>query len=249
MQVITLGTGAPLCPDRAGLGLLLRAEGLEPLLIDSCGGLELARQLARVKEPLESLKHVILSHRHGDHIGGSMALALARVPCHYYGLSDTLEAVKALIQLSYGEYDLHPETHYQAIEAGQSYTIAGYQVSFYAVQHRVPTVAMRISAGDKVFAYSADSLPCAALLDCAREADLFICDALCASTDYDAQRISFLMHPTALEAAQMAAKANVKSLVLLHLARFAQKDAMLAEAKTAFSGAIHIAEDGEVFSI
>ena len=44
----------------------------------------------------------------------------------------------------------------------------------------------------------ADSIPCEALVACARGADLFICDALCAGRDGAgrAERARELMHPT-----------------------------------------------------
>lgn len=249
MEVIPLGTGAPLCPGRAGLGLLVRWEGASPLLIDTCGGLELADRLHRVNQPIESLKHVIVTHRHGDHMGGTMALALARTPCTYYGLPDTLEAIQQLIQLSYGEYDLNPEVRYQPVEAGKTYSIASYEVTFFQVQHRVPTLAVRLSYQGKVVAFSADSLPCEALIDAAKEADLFICDALCASSDFDLERVRFLKHPTALEAATMARAAGAKSLALVHLARFAKPEAMLQEARGIFPGLISIPQDCELLQV
>jgi ribonuclease BN (tRNA processing enzyme) len=244
-----LGTGAPLHPIRAGTGILVQGEDLEPLLIDTCGGLELARQLALVKQPLDSIKHVILTHHHGDHMGGVMALALARVPCTYYGLADTLTAIQELISTTYGEYDIHPETQYKEIEATKTYVIAGYEVSFFEIKHRVPTVAIRIRVNNKVLAFSADSLPCPALVECAKEADLFICDAICASTDYDPARIKFLMHPTALEAAQLAKEAHVRSLLLTHLARFANPESMLTEAQIVYPGLVTISNDGDLFYV
>lgn len=247
--MITLGTGAPLCPGRAGLGLLLRSEGLPPLLIDTCGGLELADRLHGVNQPIENLKHVIITHRHGDHIGGTMALALARTPCTYYGLPDALEAIQHLINLTYGEYDLNPEVRYQPVEPGKTYSIAGYEVTFYAVEHRVPTLAVRVRAMGKTVAFSADSLPCAALVEVAREADLFICDALCASSDFDLGRVRFLKHPTALEAATMAREAGAKSLALVHLARFARPQRMLEEAAQIFYGPLTIPQDGEALQV
>ena len=247
MEVITLGTGAPLCPGRAGLGLLVRAEERPTLLIDLCGGLELADRLHRVGQKIEELHHVIVTHRHGDHIGGAMALALAREPCTYYGLADTLSAIRALIDLTYGEYDLNPQTRYEPIEAGKVYLIAEYEVEFFAVQHRVPTVAVRVSYGGQVLSFSADCLPCAALVECASRADLFVCDALCASNDMDPERVRFLMHPTALEAAIMAQQADAKALALVHLARFAQPEKMLEEAHQHYPGPIRIPNDGDVF--
>jgi ribonuclease BN (tRNA processing enzyme) len=243
-----LGTGAPLHPTRVGTGILVQADGLEPLLIDTCGGLELARLLALIKQPLESIKHVILTHKHGDHIGGVMALGLALVPCTYYGLTDTLEAVQHLLQITYGEYDMNPQTTYTMIEPSKTYNISNYQVDFFQVQHRVPTVALRIKVNDKVLAFSADSLPCPTLIECAKDADLFICDAICASTDYDPVRIKFLMHPTALEAAQIAKDAGAKSLALTHLARFANSVDMLNEAQSVFPNTI-ILNDGDALYV
>jgi ribonuclease BN (tRNA processing enzyme) len=248
VKVTMLGTGAPLHPTRAGTGLLVQAEGLMPLLIDTCGGLELARQLAWVKQPIEEIKHVIVTHKHGDHIGGVMALALARVPCTYYGLADSLEAIKEILATTYGEYDMHPQTQYEPIETSRTYRIAGYEVSFFAMQHRVPTVAVRILANQKTLAFSADSLPCPNLINCAKDADLFICDAICASSDYDAERIKFLMHPTSLEAAHLAKEARVKALALTHLARFANSEAMLNEARSLYTSAT-IPNDGDVFYV
>ena len=247
MEVITLGTGAPLCPGRAGLGLLVRAEGKQPLLIDLCGGLELADRLHRVGQRIEELHHVIVTHRHGDHIGGAMALALARVPCTYYGLADTLSAIQALITLTYGEYDINPQTRYEPIEPGKAYAIAGYEVEFFAVQHRVPTVAIRVSHGGQVLAFSADCLPDMALVECASGADLFVCDALCTSGDMDPERVRFLMHPTACEAATIAQQAGAKALALVHLARFAQPEKMLEEAHQNYPGPTRIPDDGDVF--
>src|SRR5215216_904215 len=80
VEVTLLGTGAPLAPGRATLGLLVTAPGCEPLLIDTCGGFELARQLALVGQPLDGLRNVVVTHRHLDHLGGMPALFLANLP-------------------------------------------------------------------------------------------------------------------------------------------------------------------------
>ncbi len=249
MRVNMLGTGAPLHPERATTGLLIEAEGLAPLLIDCCGGLELSRQLTKVGKSLSDIRHVVLTHRHGDHIGGVMALGLALVPCQYFGLADTLKAAQDLLQVTFGEYDFNPQVDYQEICPGDSYQIAGYTVQVYAATHRVKTVALRIEQGGQVLAFSSDSLPSAALLDCARNADLFICDALCASTDLARERLDYLMHPSASEAARIAQEAGAKSLLLTHLARFATESTMLEEAMGLFAGPVRIAQDGDIICI
>ena len=45
MEITFLGTGAPLHVSRATIGMLVTADGCAPLLIDTCGGFELARSL------------------------------------------------------------------------------------------------------------------------------------------------------------------------------------------------------------
>ena len=249
MEVTLLGTGAPLAPDRATLGLLLRAPGEQPLLIDCCGGLELARQLARVGQPIDELTQVVVTHRHGDHIGGSMALTLARAPVRYYGLADALEGVLSLLETTYGEYDRHPDTSFQTVVPGRSLQLGGFNLRFFAVEHRVPTVAVRVAYQGKVLAYSADGLPGPAMVECAQQADLFVCDAICATGDLDASRLAFLMHPTALQAAQMARQAGVRQLALVHLGRFADTGAMWAEATGVFEGPLSIPPDLTRFSL
>ncbi|PYE55493.1 MBL fold metallo-hydrolase, partial [Deinococcus yavapaiensis] len=126
-----------------------------------------------------------------------------------------------------------------------------FELRFFEVQHRVPTLAVRVEGGGKVLAYSADSVPCDALVACAREADLFVCDALVAESDGKdaARRAAALMHPTAREAGEMARAAGAKSLALVHLARFATRDRVLAEGQAAFEGQTAVPDDGTVLPV
>jgi hypothetical protein len=48
MKITFLGTGAPLHVSRATTGMLVTADGCAPLLIDTCGGIELAPNPNRV---------------------------------------------------------------------------------------------------------------------------------------------------------------------------------------------------------
>ncbi len=250
VKVTLLGTGAPLAPERAAMGIHLEAPGCEPLLLDTCGGFEVFRQLERFGLDPSRLRDVVLSHRHGDHIGGMMPLFIASRELHCYGPGDALDATRKLLQLTYPHLVDGPgrQLHYHPLDAGQPYAIAGFEITFFEVVHRVPTYALRVAHGGTVLAYSADSLPCEALVACARNADLFLCDALCEAGEHS-DGAHQLMHPTAREAAEMAAAADARALALVHLARYADPKAMLEQAREVFSGPVTIPDDGEVLEI
>jgi len=251
MQISFLGTGAPLSATRATLGILIKAEQVEPLLIDSCGGFELYRRLDSIGEKLSEIKHLIISHKHGDHMAGIMAMTLASLKPSFYGLADTMQAAKQLLEITYPNVapvlDLAPK--YNVINYSETAEIAGYKVSFFKANHRVETIAIRVEHGGKVFAFSADSIPSQEIVNCAKDADLFVCDALCAGNDLSPERLKGLMHPSAAEAAKMANEAGAKSLAMVHIARFANITNMLTEARANFAGAISIPNDGSHYII
>ena len=237
--------------SRAATGLVVTVEGREPLLIDTCGGFELPRQLGKCSIPIRSLRDVIATHRHFDHIGGMASLFIADQPLDIYALDDTHDGIRGLMAATFPEWPIHPEVRHITIAPGERHEIGGFVVTFFEMEHRVPTVAVRIEAGGKVLAFSADSVPCQALIDCARDADLFICDALSAPGTDQAMidRTTQRMHPTAREAGEMATAANARALLLTHFASWADMDAMPVEAAAAFDGPVTIAEDCQTYVV
>ncbi|MDQ6907831.1 MAG: ribonuclease Z [Chloroflexota bacterium] len=251
MDVTLLGTGSPMAPERCATGMLVTAPGCEPLLIDTCGGFELPRQLARIGQPINQLRNVVVTHRHMDHAGGMPALFIAAIPLNIYALPDTQAGIRALMDACFPEWTIHPEVERIEIEPGDARMIGGFAVEFFATDHRVPTVAVRVQHGGRTLAFSADGVPNDGMIACARDADLFICDALCAARDGAdwATRARSLMHPVAREAAEMAVAANARSLALTHLARYANADNLLAEAREVFSGPVVVPDDGMRLSV
>ncbi len=251
MDVTLLGTGAPLAPGRATTGLLVTAPGCAPLLLDTCGGFELARRVVATGHALADLRDVVVTHRHLDHTGGIPALYLANLPLTIYGSADVQAGLDGLLAATYPEWPPHPAVARVTVAAGERRAIGGFEVAFFAVEHRVPTLAVRVSHGGRTLAFSADSLPCAALVACARLADLFVCDAICAVRDGAqwAEHARRLMHPTAREAAALATEAGAGALVLTHIGRFADPANMLAEAREGFAGPVSVPDDGARYSV
>ena len=251
MRITLLGTGGPLMPDRAATGMLVTGPGCEPLLIDTCGGMELARQLASVGFPLADIKNVVVTHRHMDHAGGMQALYLATMPLEIHASADSHAGIRAMTAGCFPEWEQHPGVHNHEVRAGAISEIGGFRVAFFEAVHRVPTLAVRVTLGAKTFAFSADTLPCDAVVACARNADLFLCDAICAKADGARSQKMALdrMHPVAAEAAGMAVRAGAGQLACTHIGRFGDPDRILAEAAAIFKGPVTVPKDGARYEL
>jgi ribonuclease BN (tRNA processing enzyme) len=251
MEIIFLGTGAPLHVSRAMTGMLIRAEGCAPLLIDTCGGFELARSLSNAEFPLSQIRNVVVTHRHFDHTGGMMALFMANMPLDIHALDDTYTGIREMKAGCIPDTELHPEVLHHRIQFGEKRDIGGFAAEFVQVEHRVPTAAIRITYRGRTLAFSADSLPCEGLTAVARDADLFICDTMCAERDGDSarSRTRSLMHPTAREAAEIASRAGVHRLACVHIARFGSPPNILEEAQEGFGGLVEVPNDGDRYLI
>lgn len=112
MEITFLGTGAPLHVSRATTGMLVTADGCGPLLIDTCGGFELARNLNSAGFQLAQIRNVIVTHRHFDHSGGLMALFLASMPLDIHALDDTYRGICEMKAGSMPDTELHQEVRH-----------------------------------------------------------------------------------------------------------------------------------------
>jgi ribonuclease BN (tRNA processing enzyme) len=251
MQLTMLGTGAPLHPTRAGTGMMITHPGCQPLMIDTCGGFELSRRLAATGFTRQQVRHVIVTHRHLDHAGGMQELLLAQIPLDLYANADTHAGVNTVTAGCFPEWEQHKQVVRHDVGPGKRYDIGGFSVEFFAVEHRVPTLAVRVMVGGRTFAFSADCRPGPGVIACANNADLFLCDAICAVADGPeavARTLSH-MHPSAQEAAAIATEAGAKQMLCTHIGRFGNAANILAEAKAGFTGPVALAEDGGVYEV
>ena len=251
MQLTMLGTGAPLHPTRASTGMMVTHADCQPLMIDTCGGFELARRLAASGFTRQQLRHVIVTHRHLDHAGGMQELLLAQIPLDVYANADTHAGINQVTVGCFPEWPQNAAVQRHTVQPGQRVNLGGFAVEFFAVDHRVPTLAVRVLAGGRIFAFSADCRPGPGVVACARDADLFLCDAICAvadGADAVARTLSH-MHPSAQEAAAIATAARAKRLLCTHIGRFGTAANILAEATSHFDGPVELAEDGGVYEV
>ena len=112
-----------------------------------------------------------------------------------------------------------PEMFAQAFDlreyaGGEPFTAAGFEVTPIRVLHyKLETYGLRVRNRGTVFAYSGDSAPCPELVDVARGADLFLCEATLASPEAEGGDRG---HLAAEEAVQMFAESGAARLLLTH---------------------------------
>jgi ribonuclease BN (tRNA processing enzyme) len=114
-----------------------------------------------------------------------------------------------------------------------------------AMRHSMETYGLRAGCDGRIVSYTADSAPCDAVNDLARDADLFLCEAFLSLSDPLPFRS--VMRPE--DAGRAAAAGSARLLVLTHLHPQADPAAAVARAATQFPGPIEVAEPGRVFRL
>ena len=163
---------------------LLTARGT--LLVD-CGASSLPR-LKALGIDLNAIDAVILSHLHGDHFGALPFLLLdaqfltrRERPLLIAGPPGTKERVHQAMEVFFpkstgSKWRFAWEV--REIEIGRTTDVLGHSATTAEVLHQsgAPSTALRLSDGEKVFAYSGDTEWTDNLLPIAATADLFICE-------------------------------------------------------------------------
>ncbi len=104
-----------------------------------------------------------------------------------------------------------------------------------------PSMVLGPSRPGRRVVYSGDTQPCLGLMEAARDADLFICEASFTSDLVD--RAREVKHMCAGEAAAIAHKAGARGLALTHISpRYKDATPVLEEAQAVFPSAV-LAED------
>ena len=116
-----------------------------------------------------------------------------------------------------------------------------------AVAHPTEAYGLRITdAAGAVFTYSGDTGECDAVVDLARGADVFLCEA--SWTHAPGQRPEHL-HLSGTEAGHIAARAGVSELLLTHIPPWTSREDVITEAKEAFDGPVRAVVCQETFEV
>jgi len=204
-------------PGGAQSGNLVESEGSR-LLLD-CGPGVLAR--LRALEDWPRVDSIAITHFHLDHWGDLVpwVWALAFGPARELGPPELwLPPRGRTVLWDLGRQLGTPDMFEQAFsvhefEQGRPFETAGFEVVARKVIHYdLEAYAFRVSANGSTLGYSGDSGPSEELVEIARDADLFLCEA----TLGDAQVEPMRGHLSPLEAESAFVASGAKRLLLTH---------------------------------
>ncbi len=244
-RLILLGTAGGPRPQKArsAAAQVIAANGLAYVV--DCGD-GVARQLVLAGVPLDTLRHIFLTHHHSDHnadYGNLIWLAWAaglRTRVDAWGPPPLERMTKLFFEMN--DYDIRtrianekrvplvPLVHVHELDRGGLVMQDGnVKVTSTLVHHPpvVPAFAYRFDATDRSIVISGDTTPSDALITLAQGASILVHSALYApAIDRMVARVpnaaglkqSILAHQTsAEEAGRVAQAAGVRTLVLSHL--------------------------------
>jgi Metal-dependent hydrolases of the beta-lactamase superfamily III len=193
------------------------------------------------KTGIGTLDAIILSHLHSDHISDLLVMRYAVQIKKYTPIPLYLPATP---QETYGLLAGDKAFKPQVLADGEMLRIGEATISFKRMTHPVESHAIKITCQDKTLVYSGDTNLNDDLAGFAAGADLLVCD-----TQFNNKNLfSGAPHLSAAQAAQIAAQAGVKKLLLSHINPEQDESTLLQEAKEHFPHC-EIAQEMQEYSI
>ena len=253
VDALGAGSGYPTARRDTSSLLIGAAEGWT--LVD-CPGSLVHKLAARGLSPA-TLRRVILTHDHVDHVYGfphliqALAIAGSTEAIHFLGCGQAMATIEAMVEVHGLGGERYPEIRRTTIEMDSVHDVLNtdsLRVTAGPAEHTRDTLAFRFETTSAAVCYSADTRPCATVAELAAGTDVLLHD--CAGP-HRLRETFAASHSSALEAARVAADAGAARLVLFHLG--ARDDNLLEECRTEavaeFGGPVELAEDGMRWTI
>jgi ribonuclease BN (tRNA processing enzyme) len=241
LMTVLGGCGAWPSAGRACSGFLVEEDGFR-LLVDP--GYATFPRLLRHLDAAD-VDAVLVSHGHPDHCADLNPLLRARaletepapkLPVH--ALPGSLDRVLALDRPGM----LDDALTLMPFRSGGWFEIGPFRVETWPLPHFIPNAGLRLTAGDRVLAYTGDTGPCREIVDLARDADLFVAEATYPDQvpEEDARYLS-----SARQAGEHAARAGAARLLLTHLWPGTLPSQALRAARATYDGETDVAREDE----
>jgi ribonuclease BN (tRNA processing enzyme) len=233
VRLTVLGCYGPYPPaGGACSGYLVQENGCN-ILLDCGNGV-----LSRLQEFVDfyKLDAVMVSHLHADHISDLMIMRYGLEIAVKMGLRDKPLPLYSPPEPAIEFERLPYKNAYQLIPLEEKYTlrIGPFTVTTAAGVHAVPALGFRLETDKGVLVYSGDTENHKALVELARDADLFLCEANYLEEDINS---GLPNHLSAGQAAAIAAEAGAARLLLTHIYPARDRSRYLAEARQYYAAA------------
>jgi ribonuclease BN (tRNA processing enzyme) len=196
---------------------------------------------------LFDVQAVVISHSHPDHVTDLYTYYMARrfapecpAPIPLFVAPKVLDRVEPLLADDSGDMKLAQAFDVQVLEPGKAAEVGPFSIVTAEMAHSVPTIGVRVEAGDASLAYTADTGPTEEAVRMARDVDLLVAEATWQEDGEDRPPI----HLTGREAGVLARDAGAGRLVLTHIRPHLDRDRSREEAAGAFDGEVLLAREG-----
>ena len=261
-----LGTGSAMCTRCYNTCFYLKSPAGQ-LMVDAGGGNGIFRQLYRAGIDYTQIRHLFVTHVHTDHIMGVIWLIRKISPlqhkgkyqgnftiyCHS-GVKPALETMCRIMIPAKILSALGTTIILREVADGETLSIDDMQVTFFDIGSEkqlqfgfsalMPDGKRVVCLGDEPYKPSSERY--------VRDCDWLLCEAFCLYRDRTQFRPYEKNHSTALDAARLAQDLRVKNLLLYHTEDtrlMSRRDNYTAEARTAYSGNIHVPLDLETVNL
>ncbi|OEY24350.1 hypothetical protein A0K93_01600 [Corynebacterium sp. BCW_4722] len=255
MKLTILGCSGSLgAPGNPASSYVISVPGETDIVMDFGPG-----ALAAMQERFDpAAAHVIFSHLHADHCSDFPSLLVWR----RYHPHSPANCKHRLIGPSYAPVhlgrmsadgpdevnDFSDTFEFSAWRPGEAEELSGLTITPFPVVHPAQeSMALRVEApSGKVLTFSGDSAFTPALIDAAKGADLFLCEA---AWGPNSEGKAEGMHLSGAEAGRIAREAGVGTLVLVHIQPWTDVEATVEAARAEFDGEVVVGTAGAVFQL
>lgn len=255
-EVVFLGTSHAFTTKRRSCaGLLIEAPDFRMLVEASPG---IMPRLAKIGVAAADIRHVFISHSHGDHTLGFPMLVLNRIRAatrlQVYAAQDTLSTLQMLWTLAYADFDSNylkcdwhrmSEHRLDEAEVAPGVTLRTIVVPY---PPGATTLAARWDFADgPSVTYVTDTIPNTASIQLAQGSDLLIHEATHSAVLEPDADPAMHFHSTARQAGEVARQAGCPRLALVHLGPEISDypEVLVEEARADTDLQVIVPEDGE----
>ena len=266
-KLIILGTGHAMTLDCYNTCFVLQNDEQECILVDTGGGNQIIKQLRDSNIDFRHIHHIILSHKHTDHILGMFWIM--RTINKYFSNNDYQENLNVYMHKELEEtirkimFDILPNKFtrwidnriiFHVVDDKEERQILNYKIKFLNIMAKKDKQFgfKTILENGKSLVFLGDETFNQNLKNEVLDSDWLLHEAMCLDTEADIFKPYEKMHSTVKTASQIAQDLKVKNLILYHsndndLANRKQK--YIKEAELYFQGNIYVPDDLDVIQL